>query len=181
MIPDRTRVQPIGELLQRFYGCKFISTIDLASAFLQVELEPESRKYTAFVFEWQMYEYNRVPFGFKNALSAFVRALNMTLGPETSDYTLCYVDNLIIYSTSFELHLQHLDIVLDKLTSAGFTVNAKKSYFCRPEITFLGHISLKVKVWLVNADLCEQNVLCIVNVCVHGMGVGSVKYVTRPT
>jgi hypothetical protein len=43
-------------------------------------------------------------------------------------------------------------------------------------------ISLKVKVWLVNADLCKQNVvLCIVNVCVHGMGVGSAKYVTRPT
>jgi hypothetical protein len=43
-------------------------------------------------------------------------------------------------------------------------------------------ISLKVKVWLVNADLCKQNVvLCIVSVCVHGTGVGSTKYVTRPT
>jgi hypothetical protein len=43
-VPDRARVQPIGELLQRFHGSRCICTIDLSSDFLQVELEPESRK-----------------------------------------------------------------------------------------------------------------------------------------
>jgi hypothetical protein len=65
MRPDQTRVPPIQELLQRFHGSKYISTIDLSSAFLQAELTPESRKYTAFLFDSQFYQYTRTPCGSK--------------------------------------------------------------------------------------------------------------------
>jgi len=51
-----------------------------------------------------------------------------------------YVDDLLIHSSTFTEHLHHIDLVLDKLTSAGFTVNATKFQFCEPEINFLGHI-----------------------------------------
>jgi hypothetical protein len=51
-----------------------------------------------------------------------------------------YVDDLLIHSSSFYDHLEHLDRVLHKLTTAGFTVNASKCNFCKPEIKFLGHI-----------------------------------------
>jgi hypothetical protein len=48
MAPDQIRVAPAQELLQRFHGSRYISSIDLSSAFLQVEVEPECRKFTAF-------------------------------------------------------------------------------------------------------------------------------------
>jgi hypothetical protein len=51
-----------------------------------------------------------------------------------------YVDDLLIHSSSFYDHLEHLDWVLHKLTMAGFTINASKCNFCKPEIKFLGHI-----------------------------------------
>ena len=51
-----------------------------------------------------------------------------------------YVDDLLIYSSTFIEHLHYIDLVLDKITSAGFTVNAAKCQFCKPEIKFLGHI-----------------------------------------
>jgi len=51
-----------------------------------------------------------------------------------------YVDDLLIHSPTFAEHLRHIDLVLDKLTSAGFTVNAAKCQFCKPEIKFQGHI-----------------------------------------
>ena len=51
-----------------------------------------------------------------------------------------YVDDLLIHSPTFTEHLHHIDLVLDKLTSAEFTVNAAKCQFCKPEIKFLGHI-----------------------------------------
>jgi hypothetical protein len=51
-----------------------------------------------------------------------------------------YVDDLFIHSSTFTEHLHHIDLVLDKLTSAGFTINAAKCQFCKPEIKFLGHI-----------------------------------------
>jgi hypothetical protein len=54
--PDHTRLQPVAELLQRFHGSKYISSVDLTSAFLQIELDAESRKYTAFLFGSQVFQ-----------------------------------------------------------------------------------------------------------------------------
>jgi hypothetical protein len=51
-----------------------------------------------------------------------------------------YVDDLIVHSSTFTRHLQHTDAVLHKLTTAGFTVNAAKCKFCKPEIKLLDHI-----------------------------------------
>jgi Reverse transcriptase (RNA-dependent DNA polymerase). len=50
------------------------------------------------------------------------------------------VDDLLIHSSSFCYHLDHLDRGFHKLTAAGFTINASKCNFCKPEIKFLGHI-----------------------------------------
>jgi hypothetical protein len=139
-LPDRAKVAPIQELLQMFNGLKFITSIDLSSAFLQIGLSEKSRQYTAFVFQGQDNQFTRYPYGFRNSLSAFVRALQQTLRPDTSKYALAYVDDIVIHSKTFEDHLKHLNIVLHKLTSAGFTVNAGKCHFCRSEIVFLGYV-----------------------------------------
>jgi hypothetical protein len=138
-IPDRERTPPLNELLQRFHDARYMTSIDLSQAFLQIPLKKESRPYTAFLFDSTVYQYKRVPYGFKNSLSAFVRALKLVLRSETSDFVVCYVDDVLIYSSSFEEHVAHLDIVFRKLTDAGFTINAAKSRFCMAEITFLGH------------------------------------------
>jgi hypothetical protein len=61
MIPDRTKTPPARELLQRFHGAKYISSIDLNSAFLQISSEESSRIWTAFHFEGQTYKFTRVP------------------------------------------------------------------------------------------------------------------------
>jgi hypothetical protein len=76
---------PRIELLQRFEGAKYMSSIDLSSAYLQVEHHEESGKYTAILFDSTVYQYKRVPYGFKNSLIAFVPALNLVSvgGPES--------------------------------------------------------------------------------------------------
>ena len=66
-LPDRARVPPIQELLQQFHGSKFITSIDLSSAFLQIGLKKESRKYTSFLFDSQLYQFTRCPYGFRNS------------------------------------------------------------------------------------------------------------------
>jgi hypothetical protein len=53
MVPDRTKTPPVHELLRRFHDVKYISSIDLNSAFLQIQLEESLRIWTAFHFEWQ--------------------------------------------------------------------------------------------------------------------------------
>jgi hypothetical protein len=75
MVADRVKVQPMRKLLQRFRGSSYIKSLDLSSAFLQVPLNKGSRKWTAFQFQSRVYQFASVPYGFKNSLSAFIRAL----------------------------------------------------------------------------------------------------------
>ena len=141
MVADRVKVQPMRELLQRFHGSSYITSLDLSSAFLQVPLSKESRKWTAFQFQSRVYQFTSVPYGFKNSLSAFIRALETVLGDdEMNDHVITYVDDLLIHSSTFHDHLEHLDRAFRKLATAGFTINASKCNFCKPEIKFLGHI-----------------------------------------
>jgi hypothetical protein len=79
-----------------------------------------------------------VPYGYKKSLSAFIRALQRVLGDEKN--VSMYADDIALHSPEFEDHLATLDSVLYKRTSAGFTINASKCHFCRPEIKFLGLI-----------------------------------------
>jgi hypothetical protein len=146
MLPDRTKIAPMQAILQRFHGTRYITTLDLSSAFLQVPLEEASRKYTAFEFQSKVYQYRRIPYGFHISLPGFMRALQTVLGDETCSYVINYVDDILIFSRSFDQHMDHLDTVLNKLTSAGFTINARKYSFCKPEIKFLGHVVSREKL-----------------------------------
>jgi hypothetical protein len=75
-IPDYERSSPMQELLQKFEGTRYMSSIDLSSAYLQIELHKDSRKYTAFLFDTTVYQFKRVPNGFKNSLYALSEHLN---------------------------------------------------------------------------------------------------------
>jgi hypothetical protein len=105
MIADRTKVLPLRELLQKFHGASYITSLDLSSAFLQVPLKEASRQWTAFQFQSKVYQFKTVPYGFKNSLSAFIRALEKVLGDEEINTTLVmYVDDLIVHSSTFSEH-----------------------------------------------------------------------------
>jgi len=136
MIPDRIKVDPMKEPLQRFYGSIYITTIDLSSAFLQVPLHRSYRKWTSFQFGNQAYQYKVVPYCFKTSLSAFFRALDMVLGDGLEDNVVTYVDDVVVRSVCFEEHLRHLDTVLGKLTTAGFTISANKCSFVNRRLSF---------------------------------------------
>jgi hypothetical protein len=110
MTSDRAKVPPMQTLLQRFHGAKFISAIDLTNAFLQIPLDKDSKKWTAFQFQNKVFEFKRVPYGYRNSLSAFIRALQIVLGPDTNEYAVHYVDDLVVFSKTFEEHLRHLDL-----------------------------------------------------------------------
>jgi hypothetical protein len=147
-LPDRTKVAPVQEILQRFHGTKYITTLDLSSAFLQIPLDEASRKYNAFEFQSKVYRYKRIRYGFRNSLSGFIRALQTVLGDETFGYVINCVDDILIhvFSRGFDEHMNHLDTVLSKLTSAGFTINARKRSFCKSELKFLGHVVSREKL-----------------------------------
>jgi hypothetical protein len=84
MTPDRAKVPPMQMLLQRFHEANYISILDLSSEFFQIPLEKISKKWTAFQFQNKVYQITRVPYGFRNSVSVFIRALQSVLGADTS-------------------------------------------------------------------------------------------------
>jgi len=76
----------------------------------------------------------------KNSLAAFVRGLRKVLGSDVSSFCACYVDDRVIFCKTLEEHLRHIDLIFNKLTTAGFTINALKCKFCQPQMNFLGRV-----------------------------------------
>jgi hypothetical protein len=110
-------------MLQQFHGVKYMTRLDLTSAFLQIPLKESSRKFAAFLFDTNVYQFQRVPFGTKNSLAAFVGGLRKVLGNDVSAFCACYVDDIVIFSKTFEEHLRHINTIFSKLTTARFTIN----------------------------------------------------------
>ena len=81
-----------------------------------------------------------VPFGLVTSLPAMVKCLELALGPEVEDFVSVFVDDILIISKSFEEHIQHLEIVFQKLKDANLALNLEKCKFGRWQIKFLGHI-----------------------------------------
>jgi hypothetical protein len=86
MLPDRARALPIDEVLQQFDRVNYMTSLDLTSTFFQIPLEESSRKYTAFLFDSNVYQFQRVAFRTKNSLAAFVQGLRKMLGSDVSSF-----------------------------------------------------------------------------------------------
>lgn len=141
LVADRQSTEMTEEIFQKFTGAKYFTTLDLTQGFWQVELDKESRKYVAFTYGGRNLQFKRLPFGLSVSTALFTKALNKILGPEFFDYVTCYVDDILISTTTtFKDHLDHIDKVLSRLRENGVTVKLKKSEFLKQRVKFLGYI-----------------------------------------
>ena len=130
----------IDESLDVLGGAKSFSTIDLASAYNQVEVAPGDRHKTAFTTPFGLYEYNRMPFGLGGAPATFQRIMQTIFRDELLEILIVYLDDIIIFSHDISTHLQRLEMVFRKLREHGLKIEAKKCQFFRPKVTYLGHV-----------------------------------------
>lgn len=141
-IRDSYPLPHADRILSRLGPCKFISTIDLSKAFLQVPLHPKSRKYTAFsVLGRGLFHFTRMPFGLVNSPATLSRLMDRVLGgTELEPHVFVYLDDIIVVSDTFEEHLIRLREVAARLKTANLSINVQKSKFCVTEVPYLGYI-----------------------------------------
>lgn len=137
-IPDNYPLPRIDELLEKVVGAKFITTLDLAKGYYQVPLAETTIPKTVFVTPEGKYEFTTLPFGLRNAPSVFQRLMDDVL--QDVNNARAYIDDIIVFSDSWDDHLRHLESVLQRLKKAGLTVKRRKCHFATADVAFLGHV-----------------------------------------
>ena len=115
------------------------STLDLASGFWQIPLDPETAHKSAFCTHSGVYEFKRLSFGMMNSPSAFCMVMNEVLRGMTFNSAVVYVDDILVYSKDFDQHLSHLQEVFNRLQQAGLRLKPSKCNFATNKVTYLGH------------------------------------------
>lgn len=112
---------------------KWFSTLDLASSYWQVDVDPQDHEKTAFMTPLGLYEFQRMPFGLCNAPATFQRLMQQCLSGQITESSLVYLDDIIVYSTDFAMHLKHLEEVFERLWP-------DKCKLFHQQVKFLGHV-----------------------------------------
>jgi hypothetical protein len=138
VIPDEFPLPKQEDILQALTGSRWLTTLDALAGFTQLEMSEDSKEYTAFRSHRGLYQFRRLPFGYRNGPSAFQRVMQDVLAPYLWIFTLVYIDDIVIYSKSFEEHIIHVDKVLKAIARSGITLSPKKCHFAYQSLQLLG-------------------------------------------
>ena len=128
----------VEDIFSQLNGAKYFSTLDLRAGYHHIRLTTDSIPTTAFTSPFGKYEYVKVPFGLAQAPAYFQELMTGVL--KDLPFTMAYLDDIIIYSSSPEEHLQHIKTVFEKLRHAKLSMKLSKCHFFAKEIQYLRHI-----------------------------------------
>lgn len=138
-IPDEFPIPRQSEILSSLSGAQVLSSLDALSGFTQLEMSPEDIEKTAFRTHRGLFQFLRMPFGLRNGPSIFQRVMQSILSPYLWIFCLVYIDDIVIYSKTYEEHIDHLDKVLEAIERAGITLSPSKCHLFYSSILLLGH------------------------------------------
>ena len=136
---DAYSLPRIEETLDTLHGACIFSSLDLKSGYWQIEVEEKDKEKTAFTAgPLGFFEFNFLPFGLCGSPATFQRLMNLCM--RDVEHCLIYLDDIIIFSSSFEEHLKKLEEVFGRLKQYGLKLNPHKCQFLRSKLKYLGHI-----------------------------------------
>ena len=136
---DAYPIPQIKEIVSELSRYKVFTTIDLKSAYHQIELNPRDREYTAFQSGNELYQWRRLPFGLTNAVPEFQRAINHFIKQNSLKGYFSYLDGITIAGVNQYEHDIDLKAFLDAASATKITINQSKTQFSQTEISLLGY------------------------------------------
>jgi len=137
-VKDTYPLPRIDALIDELGPMDTFTTLDAKAAYWAVEVEPKDRPKTAFSDGYRLFQFCRLPFGLSTAPTTFQRTMNVLLASVLGKHTLCYLDDVVIYSRGFSQHLKDLQETLTILSAAGLKLDLDKCTFAATTINFLG-------------------------------------------
>ena len=133
----------LNHCIYRANNACYFTKLDLVRGYYQVEIDEESRQYTAFSTTKNHFQFKRLAFGLKNSGIAFQRIMQHILLPLASNNLVIYIDDILIMNDSFEDHIVLVRKVLATLAKYDIKIKVEKCEFFQEEVSFLGHVLTK--------------------------------------
>lgn len=142
---EATRIEAIdmpeiNMLIAHIGRAKFFTSFDLVKGYYQVLMCPEDKHKTAFWTPMGQMQFVRMPFGLCNAPATFQKLMTKVLSTSLYIHCMVYLDDIVVFSQTWEEHLIHIADVLEKLRTANLTASLEKSKLCRSKLLFLGFV-----------------------------------------
>ena len=139
-VKDAQPLPRSDDVLEAVGGAHWFSFLDLASGYWQMQVADKDRQKTAFFAHRRQFQWKIMPFKLTNGPASFTRLMNLALDGLTWTYRLVYIDDILVWSATFDEHLYRLRQVFDRIRRAGLKLKPAKCQFLKKRVTFLGHV-----------------------------------------
>ncbi len=130
----------MSSAFERLQGASIFTKLDLRNAYHLVRIREGDEWKTAFNTPRGHFEYLVMPFGLSNSPAVFQALVNDVLRDMVDQFIYVYLDDILIFSSSLQEHVQHVRRVLQRLLENGLFVKAEKCAFHAQSVPFLGFI-----------------------------------------
>ena len=128
----------VDDSVDRIGAATFITKLDLVKGYWQVPLTERAKDIASFVANGAVYRCQVMPYGLKNAPATFQRLMDRVVDGLT--HVVVYIDDVVVYDTTWVEHLQNVEALLARLHEAGLVVNLDKCEFVQARVQYLGYV-----------------------------------------
>ena len=136
--PDAYPLPRTEDCVDQVGSAHFVSKFDLLNGYWQVPLSERAREISAFITPSGLFSYTVMSFGLRNAPATSQRLMNMVVSG--LEGCAVYLDDVVIYSNTWEEHLVRIEKLFDILADARLTINLAKCEFAKATNTYLGKV-----------------------------------------
>lgn len=154
VVPENQPFPRIEDILIKAGRARWFTTVDLNSAFWSIPIRIKDRYKTGFVTQNGHWQWRVLPFGLKSSPGIFQRILASIIRKhKLSGFCVNYIDDVLIYSDTFDEHVEHIEKLMEAIKAEGFRLKLLKCSFARNSVKYLGHVIAQNKVQPINDNL----------------------------